>query len=220
MQLCIFSFRERACRYELINHKSILGCIRPMRKRTSWMLAAGMTLPVLAGIVACKNTNQHSSASTAEIPSAKVAAAMRGNIAHTLSLAGQFQPYQVVDVHPKVTGFMVKINVDIGDRVHKGQTLAVLEVPELNAQLKGTVFEVERAKDDLLRAQHEMKRAEAVHSALHADYERLLKTSTAQPGLIAQQELEHAESKDLSSDSQVDATKAAAAAAEQHTEVA
>ena len=48
-----------------------------------------------------------------------------------LSLAGQFQPYQVVDVHPKVTGFMVKINVDIGDRVRKGQTLAVLEVPEL-----------------------------------------------------------------------------------------
>jgi multidrug resistance efflux pump len=54
----------------------------------------------------------------------------------------------VVDVHPKVTGFMVKINVDIGDRVRKGQTLAVLEVPELNAQLKGTVFEVQRAKDD------------------------------------------------------------------------
>jgi RND family efflux transporter MFP subunit len=149
-----------------------------------------------------------------------VAVAARGDIAHTLSLAGQFQPYQVVDVHPKVTGFMVKINVDIGDKVRKGQTLAVLEVPELNAQLKGTVFEVQRAKDDLLRTQHEIKRAEAVHSALHADYERLLETSKAQPGLIAQQELDDAESKDLSSESQVDAAKAAAAAAEQHTEVA
>jgi RND family efflux transporter MFP subunit len=49
---------------------------------------------------------------------------------------------------------------------------------------------------------------------------RLLETSKAQPGLIAQQELDDAESKDLSSESQVDATKAAAAAAEQHTEVA
>jgi len=145
---------------------------------------------------------------------------MRGDIAHTLSLAGQFQPYQVVDVHPKVTGFMVKINVDIGDKVRKGQTLAVLEVPELNAQLKGTAFEVQRAKDDMLRAQNEIKRDEAIHSALHADYERLLETSKAQPGLIAQQELDDAESKDLSSESQVDAAKAAAAAAEQHTEVA
>jgi RND family efflux transporter MFP subunit len=179
-----------------------------------------MMFPVLAAIVACDFKSQHPGANAAEIPSAKVAAAMRGDIAHTLSLAGQFQPYQVVDVHPKVTGFMVKINVDIGDRVRKGETLAVLEVPELNAQLKGTVFEVERAKDDLLRAQHEIKRAEAIHSALHADYERLLETSKAQPGLIAQQELDDAESKDLSSESQVDAAKAAAAGAQQHAEVA
>jgi multidrug efflux pump subunit AcrB len=155
-----------------------------MRKRSSSILAAGMMFPVLAGIVACNFKSQHSGANAAEIPSANVAAAMRGDIAHTLSLAGQFQPYQVVDVHPKVTGFMVKINVDIGDRVRKGETLAVLEVPELNAQLKGTVFEMQRAKDDLLRAQNEIKRDEAIHSALHADYERLLETSKAQPGLI------------------------------------
>ena len=191
-----------------------------MRKRSSSILAAGMILPVLATIVACDSKSQHSGANAAEVPSAKVATAMRGDIAHTLSLAGQFQPYQVVDVHPKVTGFMVKINVDIGDRVRKGETLAVLEVPELNAQLKGTVFEVERAKDDLLRSQHEIKRAEAIHSALHADYERLLEASKAQPGLIAQQELDDAESKDLSSESQVDAAKAAAAGAQQHAEVA
>jgi len=189
-----------------------------MRERTSLILAAGMMFPALAVIVACKG--QPSGANVAEIPSAKVSAAMRGDIEHTLSLAGQFQPYQVVDVHPKVTGFMVKINVDIGDRVRKGETLAVLEVPELNAQLKGTVFEMQGAKDDLLRAQHEIKRAEAIHSALHTDYERLLETSKAQPGLIAQQELDDAQSKDLSSESQVDAAKAAASGAEQHAEVA
>jgi RND family efflux transporter MFP subunit len=191
-----------------------------MRKRTSLIVTAGIAFPVLAGIVVYIVMNQHPNARAAEAPSARVAVAAKGNIAHTLSLAGQFQPYQVVDIHPKVTGFMVRINVDIGDKVRKGQILAVLEVPELNAQLKGTEFEVQRAKDDLLRAQHEIKRAEAVHSALHADYERLLETSKAQPGLIAQQELDDAESKDLSSESQVDAAKAAAAAAEQHTEVA
>ena len=191
-----------------------------MRKRSSPILVAGMIFPALAAIVACDFKSQHPGANAAETSTAKVATAMRGDIAHTLSLAGQFQPYQVVDVHPKVTGFMVKINVDIGDRVRKGETLAILEVPELNAQLKGTVFEVERAKDDLLSAQHEIKRAEAIHSALHADYERLLETSKAQPGLIAQQELDDAESKDLSSESQVEAAKAAAAGAQQHAEVA
>jgi RND family efflux transporter MFP subunit len=180
----------------------------------------GITFPVLAGMVACNFRNRHSKASAAEMPSARVAAATRGSIAHTLSLAGQFQPYQVVDVHPKVTGFMVRINVDIGDKVRKGETLAVLDVPELNAQLRGAEFEIQRAKDDLLRTQHEIKRAEAVHAALHADYTRLLEASKAQPGLIAQQELDDAQSKDLSAESQVDAAKAASAAAQQHAEVA
>ena len=103
--------------------------------------------------------------------------------------------------------------------VHKGQVLAVLEVPELNAQLKGTGFEMERSKDELLRTQHEIKRAEATHAALHADYERLLEASKAQPGLVAQQELDDAQSKDLSSEAQVDAAKAAAAALKNYTSV-
>jgi RND family efflux transporter MFP subunit len=191
-----------------------------MRKRTSLILAAGITLPVLASIVACNLKSQHSEANAAEKPSARVSAAARGNIEQVLSLAGQFQAYQVVDVHPKVTGFMVKINVDIGDRVRKGETLAILEVPELKAQLQGTVYELQQTRDDLVRAQHEIKRAEATHAALHADYERLLETSKAQPGLIAQQELDDAQGKDISSEAEVDAARASASAAEQHAGVA
>ncbi len=191
-----------------------------MRKRTSFLLGAGIVLPLISIFVACNSRGRQTEARAAEIPSASVAVAARGNIEHELSLAGQFQPYQVVDIHPKVTGFMRKINVDIGDRVHKGETLAVLEVPELKAQLQGTVFQMQRTKDDLLRTQHEIERAEALHSALHADYERLLETSKAQPGLVAQQELDDAQGKDLSSGAQVDAAKAAASAAEQGAEVA
>ena len=191
-----------------------------MRARTALLFAAAMMLFPLTCIVACRSSEKGALAQADELPTARVATASIGSIAHALSLAGQFQPYQVIDVHPKVTGYMVKINVDIGDRVHTGQTLAVLEVPELNAELKGTGFEMQRSQDELLRTQHEIKRAEAVHSALHADYERLLEASKAQPGLVAQQELDDAQSKDLSSESQVDAAKAGAAAAREHTEVA
>ena len=191
-----------------------------MRKQTSLFLVAGLSLSIGSVIAACRGNGKGSDAKANEIPSAQVATAQRGNLAHTLSLAGQFQPNQVGDVHPKVTGFMEKINVDIGDRVHKGQILAVLEVPELNAQLKGTGFEIERSKDELLRTQHEIKRAEATHAALHADYQRLLEASKAEPGLVAQQELDDAQSKDLSSESQVDAARAAAAGAQERTQVA
>jgi RND family efflux transporter MFP subunit len=181
-------------------------------------LATALSLP--AAMVSCNSKGREPEARASEVPSAQVAIVKRGAIAHTLSLAGQFQPYQVVDVHPKVSGFMVKINVDIGDRVRKGQTLAVLEVPELKAQLQGTGFEMEQAKDDIVRAQHEIERAEAINAAEHADYQRLLETSKAQPGLIAQQELDNAQSKDLSSQAQVDAAKAAYDAARQHASAA
>ena len=70
-----------------------------MRKRTSLIVAAGIALPVLAGIIAYSFKDRHSATTAAVIPSATVVAVTRGTIAHTLKLAGQFQPYQVVDVH-------------------------------------------------------------------------------------------------------------------------
>jgi RND family efflux transporter MFP subunit len=191
-----------------------------MRKRTSLIVAAGIAIPVLAGIIAFSFKDRPSATGATEIPSATVVAVKRGTIAHTLKLAGQFQPYQVVDVHAKVSGYIKHIYVDIGDKVQAGQTLAVLEVPELNAQLKGTVSQFGRSKDEISRAQHEVARAESEHSAVHADYLRLLQASTAQPGLIAQQELDNAQSKDLSTAAQIDAAKASLSGARQGADVA
>lgn len=152
-------------------------------------------------------------------PAAQVAVVQRGNIDQVLTLAGQFQPYQMIDVHPKVSGFIRHIYVDIGDRVHQGETLAVLEVPELRAQLAGTVGEVARSQDEITRAQHDVARAESTHAALKADYQRLLDTSNAQPGLVAQQELDDAQAKALSSAAEVDAAKAALAGAQKELDV-
>jgi RND family efflux transporter MFP subunit len=165
---------------------------------------------------ACHPGGSNTEANAATTPSAKVVAAQRGDISRVLTLAGQFQPYQVVDVHPKVSGYMARINVDIGDVVHKGQTLAVLEVPELKAELQQTEFALQQSNEEIVRAQHEITRAEATHAALHAQAERLKQAGAAQPGLIAQQELDDAVAKDLSAEAQVDAAKAAMAAATQH----
>ncbi len=191
-----------------------------MRKRRSLILVAGLALPAAFGVIACNSKARSSDASAAEIPSATVAAVTRGTITHTLNLAGQFQPYQMVEVHAKVSGYIRHIYVDIGDRVHKGEVLAVLEVPELDAQLKGTVAEVAHSKDEITRAQHEVVRAQSEYAALHADYTRLKQASLAQPGLIAEQELDDAQSKDLASGAQVDAAKAALAAAQQQSAIA
>ena len=190
-----------------------------MRKRL-WVLLSAVAIAVVAVLLVFRGHRRTPAVEAAPAPpAAQVALVQRGNIAQVLTLAGQFQPYQVVDVHPKVSGFVRHIYVDIGDRVHQGQTLAVLEVPELQAQLAGTVSEVARSKDEIQRAQHEVKRAESNHAALHADYQRLLDTSKAQPGLVAQQELDDAEAKDLASEADIDAAKAAFDAASKGLDV-
>jgi RND family efflux transporter MFP subunit len=168
-------------------------------------------------IVACHSSSQSSAANAATLPTARVATAQRGDLSHVLTLAGQFQPFQVVDVHPKVSGYMAHISVDIGDVVHQGQTIAVLEVPELKAQLQQTFFQLKQSQQEISRARYNISRAEAEHAAIHAQFERLKQASATRPGLIAQQEIDDAQAKDLSSEAQVEAAKSAMAAAEQHT---
>src|ERR1700756_5755450 len=153
-------------------------------------------------------------------PYVAVARAKRVTISNSLSIAGQFLPYQNVDLHAKVAGYIRQINVDIGDRVRRGQVLAVLEIPEVLAQVDEAQASVRRAEDEIQRARSYVLRAEAEHDALHADAARLASAADDRPGLIAQQEIDNASAKDRASQAQVDAAKSALGAAEQQLAVA
>ncbi|MGB8535053.1 MAG: efflux RND transporter periplasmic adaptor subunit [Acidobacteriaceae bacterium] len=190
-----------------------------MRRRFVFLIAVCAILGLAAWLILRSHGNSSVEAAP-EPAAARVSVVERGSVSHVLALAGQFQPYQVIDVHPKVSGFIRSIKVDIGDRVRQGQTLAVLEVPELQAQLEGTVAQVSRSSDEIVRAQHEVAAAEARYTSVHADNDRMQQAAKAQPGLIAQQELDDALSKDLSAEAQVDAAKAALSSARGGADVA
>ncbi len=157
-------------------------------------------------------------ASTDAAPRVAVVQVKRAPISNSLSIAGEFLPYQEVELHAKVAGYIKNINVDIGDRVRTGQVLAVLEIPELTAQLQAAEAGVRHSQEEITRAKSEVSRAEADQTAIHAAAARLQKASEARPGLIAQQELDDATSKDLSGAAQVDAAKSSLAAAQQQLE--
>ena len=118
-------------------------------------------------------------------------------------------------MHAKVAGYIRKIHVDIGDRVHTGEVLAELEVPEMTAQVEGALAGVQRTQEEILRAQSAVERAEADHSALHAAALRLKQASDARPGLIAQQELDDAQARDSASAAQTQAARSELAATKQ-----
>jgi RND family efflux transporter MFP subunit len=154
-----------------------------------------------------------------DVTIAAVAIAKREAIGNSFSVAGEFVPYQEIEMHAKVSGYVRKINVDIGDRVKTGQVLAVLEVPELMAQLQGAGAGVRHSQQEIERAQNEMVRDQAQYAALHSNSQRLEDADRARPGLIAQQELDDALAKDRASAAQVESAKSALSAARQQLEM-
>ena len=145
---------------------------------------------------------------------------VRAPLSKQLDVAGELIPYQEVELHAKVSGYIQHIYVDIGDHVRKGQVLAVLDIPELQAQVEGAKAGVLRSQQDVLRARSAVARAQADFEALHSAYLRLKQASAARPGLIAQQELDNAQAKDSAAAAQVDAAKADLSASQQALSVA
>ena len=140
-----------------------------------------------------------------------VALVKRKPVVNSLTLSGAFRPYQQVDVHAKVAGFIRSIYVDVGDHVKAGQVLAILEVPELSAQVAGAKADIQRYQDAVRRSESEIQRAESTHAAYHAAYSRLKQASESRPGLIAEQELDDSMAKDKETAAQIESARAALA---------
>jgi len=185
-----------------------------MRRRSTFMLVGVLVIAVL-GILRFfgKSAKAGASAEPSLRPVA-VALVTRRPVVNSLTLSGAFRPYQQVDVHAKVAGFIRKIYVDVGDHVKGGQVLAILEVPELSAQVAGAKADIRRYEDVVRRSQSEIERAESTHTAYHSAYSRLKQASESRPGLIAEQELDDSMAKDKETAAQIESARAALAESE------
>jgi RND family efflux transporter MFP subunit len=180
-----------------------------------WLMAGAACLLVLGG---CRGNHADAPVSTST-PVAPIATARRMQLSNTLQVAGEFLPFQEVDLHAKVAGYIGSIHVDIGDHVRAGEVLATLDVPELTAQVQGATASVRQSSEQVDRARSEVQNAQASAIALHSEAQRLQQASAAQPGLIAQQELDNANAKDQAAQAQVSAAKSALSATQQQMQV-
>jgi RND family efflux transporter MFP subunit len=115
-------------------------------------------------------------------PAVAVVKVDREDLYKEITIPAEFRPYNEVELHAKVSGYVKQINVDIGDKVEPGELLAVLEIPEL--------------QDELDHAYATQQRAAADYKDAHLAYTRLLEVNKTHPNLIAQQDLDTAEAKD------------------------
>ena len=89
---------------------------------------------------------------------AKVRAAVvtpeRRDITRSLRVPGTLAPDEQVDLFAKISGYVSMIELDIGDRVSKGDELVTINVPEMKDELRRieAVLEAKRAKVRALEA--------------------------------------------------------------------
>jgi len=177
------------------------------------------TIALAGAATACTRASSASAETRTEAPTVAVAKVERHDLAQTLTLAAEFRPFQEVDVHAKVAGYVKTITVDVGDRVRAGQLLAELEIPEMRDELRQDDASVRRSEEEVRRAQADLERAETAHQVSHLQTERLTKVIKQRPNLVAQQDVDEATARDRMSEAQVATAKAALASAEQQREV-
>jgi RND family efflux transporter MFP subunit len=176
------------------------------------LLLAGVALAGGTFIDGCGGSQRATDADGVPVA---VVPVVRGEMDADFDRAGVFRPYQEINLYAKVSGYVKRINVDIGDRVKKGQLLAVLEVPELVAEMEHSRAAVSRSQADLKRAGDELERTKTSYEVVHLAYGRLAAVAKSQPGIVAQQELDASQGQDREAEESVSAAESAVASAQQ-----
>jgi RND family efflux transporter MFP subunit len=183
-------------------------------------LLSSLATLITMEFVACSgggSTRVPADAATITVGVTKVA---RKSLGREITLSSELVPFQEIDVYAKESGYVTKLLVDYGTRVKAGQLMATLEIPELEAQLQEDQAAIKNAINQVSRSEHELSRYQAQYNALHLQYTRLNGVFESQPGIVAQQEVDDAQGKDLAASSQVEAGQASLEASQSQLSVA
>ncbi|WP_183577142.1 efflux RND transporter periplasmic adaptor subunit [Mucilaginibacter sp. X5P1] len=129
-----------------------------------------------------------------DTPTVSLITVAKGKLTSNITVPGELQPYQQVNLYAKINSYVKSLTVDIGSQVHQGQLLATLEAPEINSQLEEAKSRIQQNK--------------AIYFASKATYDRLYSTSKT-PGTVSENDLEQAIAKMQSDSANVEAAKSA-----------
>ncbi|CAN5333376.1 efflux RND transporter periplasmic adaptor subunit [soil metagenome] len=169
---------------------------RLINKPYSSLFAIVGSLLLLSSLSSCHSSEGKEEKSEApEAPAAtEVFALQRGKLSSALQVPGELVAFRDVDIYAKVSGYIKKLNVDVGSEVQQGQLLALAEAPELSAQLAS--------------AESKLKVQEALSIASKANYERVAEASKMS-GAVSKNDVDLALSKRNADLAQLEAAKSA-----------
>ncbi len=184
-------------------------------------IAVGVVSALAALLASCSGSRTEAATPAREAAVGVAAARVtRHDLARDLELAAEFRPYQEIELHAKVPGYLKAIHVDVGDYVRQGQAIAELEAPEMTQELAQAAVAVKRAQTEVERARGEVRRAEAAYNLHQVSYKRLASVGKQRPDLVAEQEIDDAKARFDGAEAQLSAARAALAASEEQVKAA
>jgi RND family efflux transporter MFP subunit len=134
------------------------------RTKSAVIIAGAFLLLCCVVVVTLRLFHAHSVAKAGETayatpPPVDVVIAQPATAGQDLVLPGETAAWYETTIYARVNGYVAKWLVDIGDHVNKGQLLATIETPELDAELQAA-----RAQLKASEAQVEARKAEAAFS--------------------------------------------------------
>jgi RND family efflux transporter MFP subunit len=146
--------------------------------------------------------------------SAKLVEVISKPLAGTTVLPGELRAYRSVDVYARVSGFVDSVRVDRSSRVRKGEVLATITAPEMDARIAES-----RAR--VVAVESQRAEADAKRAAAESTLERLREAAKT-PGVIAgndivlaEKTLEAEKARVASVETSVEAAKASVSALEE-----
>jgi RND family efflux transporter MFP subunit len=179
-----------------------LGYVHRMPVALTLVLSA-LWIVLLSGCGSAERKASAQGKAVEETPTVAAAKATLQNLSHGMVLTAEFIPFQEVDLMAKVSGYVKEIRVDVGDHVRQGQVLATIEIPEMQDDRARAQATIEQAEAEVTGSRDEIRRAESAHEIAHLSSQRLAAVVKERPGLVAQQEIDDARSRDLVAEAQL-----------------
>jgi membrane fusion protein, multidrug efflux system len=153
-------------------------------------------------LIACNKPHQDHAAAieVKKIDTLKVLSLKKGKVEKQTSLPGELLAFEHVEIHPKVTGYIKQLKVDIGSVVKKGQILVVIDAPEIQSRLG--------------EANGKLQASKAKFQTSQDTYNRI-KDAAKTEGVVSPNELQRARNQMLTDSADYNAAKYSAASYQQ-----
>lgn len=156
------------------------------------IITISVVLAIGSVVSGCSHPAKNSDSKFLKVDSVSVFTLKKSAVNKKLAFPAELTPLERAEIYAKVNGYIKEIKVDIGDMVKKGQTMVLLDAPEIVSNYAQSNSELQTARSKYL-------------AGLDI-YKRILNASKVE-GTIAAGELEKAKNQMFADSSTVEAAK-------------